>query len=500
MDLANALLQLLTPWMLFLTLLGTALGIVVGAIPGLTGAMLIALTLPITYRMAPPDAMNLLVAMYTGAITGGLVSAILLRIPGTPSNVMTTFDGFPMALRGEAGRALGLGIGASTFGALFAWVVLATLTEPLANLAVRFSPFDYFALVLSALVLISSVSQGSMLKGILSGALGALIAFPGIDANSGTSRYTFDYWQLASGFDVLPVLVGVFAIGTILSEILAPERPRQVLGYTGHGFWIAWSEWRRQLVNLVRSSAIGTWIGILPGIGANVGSLVAYTVAKNTSKHPQEFGRGCPDGVVASEAANNATVGGALIPLIAMGIPGSVIDVFLMGAMQIHGIQPGPLLFTNNPDLVYIIIGACLTSTIAMFGLMVVLTPLLRRLLDVPKHYVFTTVLVFCVVGVFASNSRLFEVWVMLGFGVLGFGMERAGLPLGPFVLGFILAPLAEAKLRSGLMMTGGDIAPLFTEPLSLALLLVSALLLVWPFVGGFLRRARGARASHPSG
>jgi putative tricarboxylic transport membrane protein len=500
MDLANALLQLLTPWMLFLTLLGTALGIVVGAIPGLTGAMLIALTLPITYRMAPPDSMNLLVAMYTGSITGGLVSAILLRIPGTPSNVMTTFDGFPMALRGEAGRALGLGIGASTFGALFAWVVLATLTEPLANLAIRFSPFDYFALVLSALVLISSISQGSMLKGLLSGALGALIAFPGIDANSGTSRYTFDYWQLASGFDVLPVLVGVFAVGTILSEILAPERPRQVLGYTGRGFWVAWSEWRAQAVNLVRSSAIGTWIGILPGIGANVGSLVAYTVAKNTSKHPQEFGRGCPDGVVASEAANNATVGGALIPLIAMGIPGSVIDVFLMGAMQIHGIQPGPLLFTNNPGLVYIIIGACLTSTIAMFGLMVVLTPMLRRLLDVPKHYVFTTVLVFCVVGVFASNSRLFEVWVMLGFGVLGFGMERAGLPLGPFVLGFILAPLAEAKLRSGLMMTAGDITPLFTNPLSLGLLLVSVLLLVWPFAAGFLRRARGARAPHPSG
>ncbi len=500
MELANALLQLLTPWMIFLTVLGTALGIIVGAIPGLTGAMLIALTLPITYRMMPPDAMNLLVAMYTGSITGGLVSSILLRIPGTPSNVMTTFDGFPMALRGEAGRALGYGIVASTFGALFAWVVLATLTQPLADLAIRFSPFDYFALVLSALVLISSISQGSMLKGLLSGALGALVAFPGIDANSGTSRYTFDYWQLASGFDVLPVLVGVFAVGTILGEILAPERKREVLDYSGRGFWIPLRTWRAQFVNLLRSSAIGTWIGILPGIGANVGSLVAYTVAKNTSKRPQEFGRGCPDGIVASEAANNATVGGALIPLIAMGIPGSVIDVFLMGAMQIHGIQPGPLLFKNNADLVYIIIGACLTSTIAMFGLMVVLTPMLRRLLDVPKHYVLTTVLVFCVVGVFASNSRLFEVWVMLGFGVLGFGMERAGLPLGPFVLGFILAPLAEAKLRSGLMMTGGDITPLFTEPLSLALLLVSVLLLVWPFVAGFLRRSRAARASQPSG
>ena len=488
MTLGAALLHLLTPWPLFLTLLGTALGIVVGAIPGLTGAMLIALTLPITYKMAPLDAMNLLVAMYTGSITGGLVSAVLLRIPGTPSNVMTTFDGFPMAQQGQAGRALGLGIGASTFGALFAWVALATVTQPLAALAIRFSPFDYFALVLMALVLISSISQGSMVKGLLSAMVGALFAFPGVDNNTGTSRYTFDWWQLAGGFDVLPVLVGVFAVGTVLTELLAKPKPAEILRLSGAG-QVPLAEWRGQLGNLVRSSFIGTWIGILPGIGANVGSLVSYTVAKNVSKRPEEFGRGSPSGIVASEAANNATVGGALIPLIAMGIPGSVIDVFLMGAMQIHGVQPGPLLFTRNLDLVYTIIGACLTSTIAMYGLMKLLTPLLRRLLDVPKHLVLPAILVFCVVGVFASNSRMFEVYAMLAFGVLGFGMERAGLPLGPFVIGFILAPLAESKFRSGLMMTGGDVMPLFTEPLSLGLLVVSAALLVWPFVSARRRR-----------
>ena len=469
-------------------MLGTALGIVVGAIPGLTGAMLIALTLPITYKMAPLDAMNLLVSMYTGSITGGLVSAVLLRIPGTPSNVMTTFDGFPMAQRGEAGRALALGIGASTFGALFAWVALATITQPLANLAIRFSPFDYFALVLMALVLISSISQGSMLKGLLSAMVGALFAFPGVDNNTGTSRYTFDWWQLAGGFDVLPVLVGVFAVGTVLTELLAKPKAVEILRLSGGGR-VRLAEWWGQAANLVRSSFIGTWIGILPGIGANVGSLVSYTVAKNVSKRPEEFGRGSASGIVASEAANNATVGGALIPLIAMGIPGSVIDVFLLGAMQIHGVQPGPLLFTRNLDLVYTIVGACLMSTVAMYGLMKLLTPLLRRLLDVPKHFVLPAILVFCVVGVFASNSRMFEVYAMLGFGVLGFGMERAGLPLGPFVIGFILAPLAESKFRSGLMMTGGDVTPLFTEPLSLGLLIVSLGLLVWPFVSARRRR-----------
>lgn len=492
MELAQALLHLMTPWPLFLTLLGTTLGIVVGAIPGLNGSMLIALTLPVTYRMVPGDAMILLVSMYTGSITGGLISAILLRIPGTPSNVMTTFDGFPMAKRGEAGKALALGIGASTFGALFAWVALATITRPLADIAVRFSPFDYFSLVIMALVLISSVSQGSMIKGLLAGALGALVAFPGIDANTGTSRYTFGWWQLASGFDVLPVLVGVFAVGTVLNELLARPKQAEILPVTGSGR-VAWREWKAQLGNLIRSSFIGTWIGILPGIGANVGSLVAYTVAKNVSRDPSRFGKGAPHGVVASEAANNATVGGALIPLIAMGIPGSVIDVFLMGAMQIHGIQPGPLLFTRNVDLVYIIIGACLTSTIAMYVLMKVLTPLLRRVLEVPKHYVLPIILVFCVVGVFASNSRMFEVYVMLAFGVLGFGMERAGFPLGPFVIGFILAPLAESKFRSGLMMTDGDVMPLFTQPLSLSFLLISLGLLLWPFWSERSRRMRTA-------
>jgi putative tricarboxylic transport membrane protein len=490
MELIEAFGYLLQPWPLFLCVLGTGLGIVVGAIPGLNGAMLIALTLPFTFKMTPVDAMALLVSMYTGSITGGLVSAILLRIPGTPSNVITTFDGFAMAQNGEAGRALGVGVSASLVGALFAWVALATLTRPLADLAVRFTPFDYFALVLTALVLISSVSGGSMFKGLLSGMIGALVAFPGLDENTGTARFTFGDWRLTGGFDVLPVLVGVFGVGTVMSELLRPSAHAEVMKYESRGFFMRAAEWRAEFWNLLRSSAIGTWIGILPGVGANVGSLVAYTVTKNVSRHPETFGRGARAGIVASEAANNATVGGALIPLIAMGIPGSVIDVFLMGAMQIHGIQPGPLLFQRNQDVVYTVIAACLASSLLMAVLMYLLIPLLRRVLDVPKHIVMPVILVFCVVGVFASSNRMFDVWIMLGFGVFGFLMERGGLPLGPFVIGFILAPIAEAKLRQGLMMTAGDYSPLYTQPLPLALILVSVALLFLPLWG---RRRAGA-------
>ncbi|HVL70327.1 MAG TPA: tripartite tricarboxylate transporter permease [Beijerinckiaceae bacterium] len=486
-----------TPWPFFLMVLGTGLGIVVGGIPGLTGSMLIALSLPITFHMSAADAMVLLISMYTGSISGGLVSATLLRMPGTPANVMTTFDGFPMAQRGEAGRALGLGITASVIGGLVAWVALATITRPLSEIAVRFGPFEYFSLVITALVLISAVSEGSLLKGLLSAALGALFAFPGADANTGTMRFTFDWWQMAGGLNTLPVLVGVFAVGTILADITTLGRTGEKTTFSTKGILASLREIRSYWGNVLRSSVIGTWIGILPGIGANIGSLVAYTVAKNTSRRPEQFGKGSPEGIVASEAANNATVGGALVPLIAMGIPGSVIDVFLMSALLIHGIQPGPLLFVNNADLVYTIIAACLFSTLVMGAIMFGTVGWLRRLMEVPAAFVLPIVLVFCVVGVFASNSRMFEVAVMLFFGALGFVMERARIPLGPFVIGFILAPLAESKLRSGLMMSAGDYSPLITRPVSAFFLLCAVGLLLWPILAE-RRRRRAPAAPYP--
>ena len=493
MGLLDSFLYLMGPWPLFLCVLGTALGIIVGAIPGLSGAMLIALTLPLTFKMVPEQAMALIVCMYTGSITGGLVSAVLLRIPGTPSNVVTVFDGYAMAQQGQAGRALGLGVAASFFGAVFAWGALVLLTKPLADIAVRFTPFDYFALVLTALVLISSVSGKSMVKGLLAGMIGVLLAFPGMDDNTGRTRFTMGVWQLTSGFDILPVLVGVFGVGTVMAELVKPIGKGQALVYSSDGLWMKLSEWKSQFWNLVRSSAIGTWIGILPGVGASVGSLVAYTVAKNVSRTPEEFGNGSASGIVASEAANNATVGGALIPLLAMGIPGSVIDVFLMSAMMIHGIQPGPLLFEQHASIVYVVIAACLLSSVLMFGQMYLMIPFLRRVLDVPRQFVLPLIMVFCVVGVFASSNRMFDLWIMLGFGVLGFLMERGGLPLGPFVIGFILAPIAESRLRQGLMMTDGSYLPLVTQPLTLTLMLLAVLLLFWPLLRT-LRRNRRSR------
>ena len=481
-SLGTAISQIFTPWTFFMLFVGTSLGIVVGAIPGMTGAMLIALTLPLTFYMEPFNAIILLIAMYVGAISGGLITATLLRMPGTPAAIMTTFDGYPMARSGNPGRALGLGITASFVGGLVSWVALLTITKPLSILATRFGPFEYFTLIMMAMVLIASVSEGSLKKGIVAGFFGMLISMPGVDPASGMPRLTFDYYLLNGGLKLLPVLIGVFAVSQIINDALDMGKVGKKIKMSTESILMSAKDLKSQAVNLGRSSLIGTGVGILPGIGASIGSVIAYTVAKSTSKTPEKFGTGSEEGIIASEAANNATVGGALIPLIAMGIPGSVIDAILIGALMIHSIQPGPTLFLTNADIVWGMIAACLLANILMYILMTTSVKHIAGLMYLPRSFVLPVVMVFCVIGSYALNNTMFDVWVMLGFGVIGFLLERAKYPLGPFVIGFVLAPLAEEKLRSGLMMTAGDISPILTRPMSLMFTLSAIGLLIWPF------------------
>lgn len=480
-DLAGGFLHSFTPYPFFLICLGTVLGITVGAIPGLTGAMLIALTLPFTFYMAPVDGITLLVAMYVGAISGGLITATLLRMPGTPAAVMTTFDGYPMARAGKPGRALGLGITASFVGGLISWVFLATLSQPLSDFAVRFGPFEYFSLVLMALVLIASVTEGSMIKGLLSGMLGMLVAMPGVDPSAGDLRLTYGFHEMDAGLNLLPVLIGVFAIGQVIADVVKIEERVKAVKMDRKGIFLSVGDWLRHSGNLIRSSLIGTWIGILPGVGANIGSIVAYTGAKTFSKKPELFGTGSEEGIIASEAANNATVGGALVPLIAMGIPGSVIDAILLGALLVHSIQPGPLLFVNNPDVVYAVIATALIANVVMFAVMLGAVGYLAQLRNVPRAFLMPAIVVFCVVGSYALSNRMFDVWVMLVFGVVGYFLERAKVPLGPFVIGLVLAPIAEESLRSGLMLSNGSYLPLVERPMSAGFMVVAVIMLIWP-------------------
>ncbi len=486
-DLEAGLVYVLQPWPLSLVICGTALGIIVGAIPGLTGAMLIALTLPLTFAMNGPDAMILLVSMYVGSISGGLITATILRMPGTPAAMMTTLDGYPMAKAGRPGRALGLGITASLAGGLISWMFLVFLSRPMADLSTRLAPFDLFALVMVALVLIASVSDGSLTRGILSGMLGILVAIPGTSPATGEVRWTLGMPQLADGLKLLPVLIGLFAVSQVIHEVVYLDQHRERVAADRRGIFMSLTDWGSQAVNLLRSSLIGSWIGILPGIGANIGSVMAYSAAKRMSKTPEKFGQGSEEGIVASESANNATVGGALIPLISLGIPGSVIDAILLGGLVIHGLTPGPLLFKYNPEVVYTMMAAVLIANIFMFLFMVVTAPWLARLADTPRELLLPAVLVFCVVGSYALNNRMFDVWVMLAFGLIGFGMERAKIPLAPFVIGFVLAPIAEENLGAGLMASGGSYMPLLTRPVALIFTALAFALLAWP-IGKRLR------------
>ena len=473
---------------------GVSLGIIVGAIPGLTATMLIALTLPLTFYMDSVNAITLLVGMYVGGISGGLITATLLRMPGTPASIMTTFDGFPMARGGQPGRALGLGIMASFVGGLISWCFLAGLSPPLAKLALKFGPWEYFTMVLMALVMLASLAQGSMIKGLIAGCLGMVLAMPGMDPSLGQMRLTFGFHDLDAGLKLLPVLIGAFAISQIIKDAVEIDWKPKMMEVQRKGIMMGVKDFKTHGPNMVRSSVIGTWIGLLPGIGANIAAMLAYSTTKNLSKEPEKFGTGHEPGIISAETANNSSIGGAMIPLITMGIPGSVVDAILLGALIIHNMQPGPLLFTTNPEVAYGFISSYLIANIIMVVLMLGAVVQIAKVMYIPKSYLLAGVLVFCVIGTYALGNRFFDVWVMLVFGLIGFGLEYCKVPLGPFVIGFVLSPIAEEQLRSALMMSEGNLFDLFTRPVATVFVVVSVLSLLWPlYQERMIRRQREA-------
>jgi putative tricarboxylic transport membrane protein len=487
--------HLLAPLPMLLVIVGVTLGIFVGAVPGLTGSMLIALTLPLTFYMKSLHAMDLLIAMYVGSISGGLITAILLRIPGTPAAIVTTFDGYPMAQKGLAGRALMLGIVSSFIGGLISWFILILAAPPLSRFALKFGSFEIFSLVLSALVLIAGMGgEGSFFRALLAGFLGLFVACPGLDPVTSAPRLTFGTMEMMGGFGLLPVLIGMFGISQIISDITNIELRVEKIPFTFKGLFLSFADLKKNMGNFIRSSLIGTWIGFLPGIGGNVGSILAYSAAKNSSKNPEKFGTGCDEGIVASEAANNATIGGAFIPLLTLGIPGSVVAAILMGALILHDVVPGPLLFKQDPGLVYGIMAVVFTANLIMFVIMLFASYGIAKLVDVPKSLMVPAILVFCVLGTFALNNRFFDVWVMFGFGLFGFVLEKLKVPLGPFIIGLVLSPFAEVNLRSGLMSSGGSLMPLVTRPISLFFVLLSLATLAWTINRSFIRPWRGRR------
>ena len=475
--------QLLTAQTLLWMLLGSIAGIIAAAIPGFTVTMAIVLTLPLTFAMEPLQGIAVMLSVYVGGYTGGLISAALLGIPGTPSSVATTFDAFPMARSGEPGRALSLGVWASFFGTIISTAVLIVAAPPLAIFAVRLGPWEYFSLIVFALTIVASLVGNAIQRGLIAAMIGLAISTVGTDPMMGRPRFDFGIDLLAAGLPFLVVLIGIFAISQLASEVEDAQAiktgEKLASGEIEFHTWKVMREVLMRPVNLVRSSLVGVAIGALPGAGGSIANLVAYDQAKRASKTPEKFGTGIADGVVASEAGNSATAGGGLIPLIALGIPGSAVDAILMASLMVHGISVGPRLIMDNADLVYGMFLAMAISSLMMLVVCVLSMRVFLRVAEVPKWVVVPIVLVCCVVGSFALNNRVTDLYLLGFIGLFGYALKALDYPLAPLVLGVILGPIAETNLRRALM-TDSDWTLFLTRPVSLVFLIAAVLSIAW--------------------
>jgi putative tricarboxylic transport membrane protein len=458
----------------------------------------VILVLPFTFGMTPLQGIATMMGVAVGGASGGLVSACLIGIPGTPSAVATTFDGFPMARKGEPGRALGLGTWASLFGGLIGWVVLALAAPPLAEFGLKFGPWELFALVAFSLTIIASLSGASLVKGVIAGLLGMILATVGTDPALGISRFTLGQPELEAGFDFLPVLIGLFAFSQLLTDLeRRQETPRrqalQLVDVRIPHLQVLREIWSSKVV-LLWSSIVGAWIGVVPAAGGSIANVLAYDQAKKVSRHREKFGTGYHEGVIASEAGNNSVGAGDLVPMLSLGIPGDAVTAVMLGALLIHGVQPGPQLLSDprTSQLAYGVIVGYLFATVVTLLVQFIGMRLFVRLVFVPYHVLVPGILVLAALGALVLNNRVFDIWVLLGFGVLGYLLVKGGFELPPFVIGFLLGPLAEINIRRALQ-TDPSLLPFLTRPISALLLLLAALSVAYYFWVGY-RRVRATR------
>lgn len=465
--------------------LGTLIGVIGGGLPGVTIAMTIIVVLPFTFGLDPLQGLAAMTGVYVGGSAGGLITACLLGIPGTPSAIATTFDGFPMARRGEPGRALWLGIWSSFFGGLLGGVFLIAATGPLAAIALEFGPWEFFALFVFALSMVAGLTGNSITRGLLSGALGLLITVLGSDPVMGAPRLTLGIGFLEGGVPFLPVLIGVFAFAQLMSDIemmrgpardgTAAALPRLVVSHVK-----VLGEILSRPFLLLWTSFIGVLIGVLPAIGGSAANMMAYDQAKKFSRHPERFGKGTPEGIIAAESANNANVGGSLVTIMAFGIPGDVVTAVMLGAMTIHGIQSGPLFISQQSKLAYGIFAAYIVAHFLMVIIIALSARFMLRMTTVPRSMLVPIVLVLCVVGAYALNNTMGNVYILLLFGVMGYLMVKASLPLAPLILGVILGDQIEINLVRSIM-TDSDLWLFVTRPISGALLVLTVLMVAAP-------------------
>ena len=468
----------MTPSILFNVVWATFLGIVIGALPGLTATMGVALMTTLTFSMGHTEAILVLVCIYVGAIYGGSRSAILLNIPGTPASACSTLDGYPLARQGQAGRAMGISTTGSWLGTLFGTLCVALLTPVLSEMALKFQSFEFFWIALFGIVIAGSLSGGDPIKGYLAGFLGLWIATIGQEPHYNYQRFAFGYTDLAGGIGLLPALVGAFGVAEVLQSMRGPAVKAVVSKIDSVFPRIAdvTKYWR----TIFRSGAIGTFIGILPGLGEDTAAWSSYAAAKRASKEKDMYGRGSIEGLMAAETGESACVPGAIIPVLTLAVPGSAPAAVLMAAMMIHGLNPGPNLMLETPQFFYQIVAMLVIADMAklMFGFILV-RPLLKILL-VPRERLMPVIFVLCCVGAFAITSRVFDIYVMLVFGLIGFVLRELKFPMAPMILGLVLGDLLEKNMTRGFVLSDGSLVPFFTRPVSAVLAALTIGSILW--------------------
>ncbi|MSP87395.1 MAG: hypothetical protein EXQ92_01080 [Alphaproteobacteria bacterium] len=486
----NALTQ---GWAIPACVFGVVWGIFGGAMPGISPSIAMALLLPFTYGMDPVAAIVMLAAVYVGAEYGGSIPAILIRTPGTNSAAATTIDGYEMSRQGKAGLALGISLACGTIGGLFGLAMLILMTEPLARVALAFTPPAYFSLGVLGLSVIAGLSGGSLVKGLIAGILGFMVATVGTDPVSGVPRFIFGEADLLGGIRPILAMIGLFAVSEMLVQISEPDWVKAKERSLRLEF-PDWTLWKRLIPSQLIGGTIGLFEGLTPGGGGTIAAFLSYNEAKRWSKHPEEFGKGSPEGVAAPECANNVVTGSALIPLLSLGIPGSNSAAILLGGLLIHGLAPGPMLFERAPDVVYGLYGGLLVANALMFVIGLIILPPCLWLVNRPKPYLIAFILALVFAGVFSVQQSIFDIGLVLGFGVAGYLMKRLDMPFLPMVLGVVLGPMVESNYRRSLVLSDGDYFVFLQDPISLGLLIAAAGLLAYS-----IRRERRAGRTEPS-
>lgn len=476
-------------------LIGCLLGTVVGVLPGLGPSTTIALLIPVAFSLQPESALIMMLGVYLGAMYGGSLTSVLMKVPGEASSVMTAIDGFEMAKQGRAGPALAVAAIGSFIGGTLSIIGLTLFAPLIAQYALRVGPAEYFSLMLAALLFTSVLLGGDLLKGLISVGIGLLIAVIGTDLQSGVPRLTFGFSPLLGGIDVIVVLMGLFGVGEVVWFLTHRSGEHgERLGLRGR-LWLSRKDWRQSWPAIGRASGLGFFAGILPGSGSSLAGVLSYTVEQRVSKHPDKFGKGAIEGVAAPETANNAATGGALIPMLTLGIPGSGTTAVLLAVLTIYGIDPGPRLMTDNASVVWTVIASLYISNVILLMLNLPLIPLFVRILDVPVRFLMPVILVIAAVGAYSLSNAFSDVIILFMFGLVGFLMRSAGIPIVPLILALILAPKMEQSLRQAMLLSNGDWTTFLTRPISLAFLAAGALVLL----ADILYKAKRKRALVPA-